>query len=765
MRVFDLNSRTVTRRSRGGYSLRRVVPQKVRPIADQSLVEESLTDPSRSGMSGGKRRTRTSVAMIGLALSMGASGLLLPRHDDRALAAEPRAAEAEAAPTPPVDGVNMAPNVSQSSQSAQNSRRISNSNLTEFSSSESSSYVPAKPSVHTAPEAVRGQDASLERMRYQRDRLRESLSQVSSFQEPEVRVQSSEVPKAIAPNTLSDSAESNFVGGTATYHVQPGDTIGSIARVYGISQEALIRLNGLSDPHFLRVNQALMVPRFSRATAQIPSEAAVAAESIRPAAHTQDGALTPEPVAVVSAVPAVSEAPAPSEVLVYRVDAGDTVAAIARTYGVSRESLVSANRLSDPNFIRVGQELRIPGVSTQPVAEAPVNQAPVNQSKDADAEAIQAVDVAMAAPVAPEPEAPMLADAALPEAEAVVATAMFSTDFISPVVALPETSETAVEASPAPARSEATDIERLVKENVYASRLLEEVAELQGGDLGDRSEAIAIPDQPALVAAAPQSDVLDSNALDRLTPRYSRPGVVTPPAGDVAEPIGLSAAELEARATERKVDTVADGIIEAEQPQLMAAEPTVSRSFAESTETGSVVEVEQPQLVAAAPVGSESYAPLLEPVAGRMVSPELPPLPAADAFLPEGSSVFDGYIWPARGVLTSGFGPRWGRMHRGIDIAAPVGTPIYAAAPGVVEFAGWNSGGYGYMVDIRHPDGSMTRYAHNSRLLVSRGQDVGQGDQISEMGSTGYSTGPHLHFEIHVPSRGAVNPSTLLASR
>jgi murein DD-endopeptidase MepM/ murein hydrolase activator NlpD len=104
-------------------------------------------------------------------------------------------------------------------------------------------------------------------------------------------------------------------------------------------------------------------------------------------------------------------------------------------------------------------------------------------------------------------------------------------------------------------------------------------------------------------------------------------------------------------------------------------------------------------------------------------------------------------------------------MHRGIDIAAPVGTPIYSAAPGVIEFSGWNSGGYGYMVDIRHPDGSMTRYAHNSRLLVRVGQDVDQGEQIAEMGSTGRSTGPHVHFEIHLPSQGAVNPTPLLASR
>jgi lysostaphin len=103
-------------------------------------------------------------------------------------------------------------------------------------------------------------------------------------------------------------------------------------------------------------------------------------------------------------------------------------------------------------------------------------------------------------------------------------------------------------------------------------------------------------------------------------------------------------------------------------------------------------------------------------------------------------------------------------MHRGIDIAAPVGTPVVAAADGVVATSGWDSGGYGNKVDIRHPDGSLTRYAHNSRLLVRAGQTVRQGQLIAEMGSTGRSTGPHLHFEIRPSGKGAVNPMAFLPS-
>ncbi|MFM7086124.1 MAG: LysM peptidoglycan-binding domain-containing M23 family metallopeptidase [Cyanobium sp.] len=120
------------------------------------------------------------------------------------------------------------------------------------------------------------------------------------------------------------------------------------------------------------------------------------------------------------------------------------------------------------------------------------------------------------------------------------------------------------------------------------------------------------------------------------------------------------------------------------------------------------------------------------------------------------------YVWPAKGVLTSGFGWRWGRMHKGIDIANSVGTPIQAIQDGRVTFAGWDDGGYGYLVELTHPDGHISLYAHNSRLLVKEGEEVKQGQQISEMGSTGRSTGPHLHFEIRTPGRTALNPLNVL---
>ncbi|VDN48047.1 conserved protein of unknown function [Petrocella atlantisensis] len=99
--------------------------------------------------------------------------------------------------------------------------------------------------------------------------------------------------------------------------------------------------------------------------------------------------------------------------------------------------------------------------------------------------------------------------------------------------------------------------------------------------------------------------------------------------------------------------------------------------------------------------------------------------------------------------LTSKFGPRWGRMHTGIDLAGPRGTEIKAADGGRVIAAGWD-GGYGYRVVIDHGNGMTSLYAHASAIYVKVGQDVGKYERIAAVGNTGNSTGPHLHFEIHV---------------
>lgn len=119
------------------------------------------------------------------------------------------------------------------------------------------------------------------------------------------------------------------------------------------------------------------------------------------------------------------------------------------------------------------------------------------------------------------------------------------------------------------------------------------------------------------------------------------------------------------------------------------------------------------------------------------------------------------FIWPTSGYVSSEYGRRWGRQHRGIDIANSRGTAIYAACSGTVTFAGWKNS-YGYVIVINHGNGYETWYAHNSSLAVSAGDSVKQGQYIAAMGSTGNSTGPHCHFEIH-ENGTIVNPRKYLS--
>lgn len=148
---------------------------------------------------------------------------------------------------------------------------------------------------------------------------------------------------------------------------------------------------------------------------------------------------------------------------------------------------------------------------------------------------------------------------------------------------------------------------------------------------------------------------------------------------------------------------------------------------------------------------------------GREIIKEEVLLEAVPKIVERGTKIPPTYIKPlSGGRMSSGFGRRnaptrgASTNHQGVDWATPVGTAIYASSGGVVTRAGWGSG-YGYCVYIRHPDGKETRYGHLSKVLVSSGQSVKQGQKIALSGNTGRSTGPHLHFEIRI-NGVAVNP-------
>lgn len=689
--------------------------------------------------------------MLGLALSMGASGFLFPRPEGRAVAAEPPAAASEAAATPVGTSADLLRPQAVGGQQTSEIRRsapwasgVQSRSGVQFSNSDAAKEAIASPEgMNAAPASgLRAdRDRSLSRLRQHRSQLRQALSPDGSI--PALRVQE---PNQALPKPALEPGSATIV-----YHVRPGDTLASIAQAHGIEQEELIAWNRLSDPHFLRVHQALIVPApvggeselaltessTPLTTAPASAQPQVAAADLEQLSTLQEPVVAQpvtEPVAVEANVAPIdtdasSEAvaaetddrtPPAMRSVVHRISPGETLGAIVRNYGIPKETLVSENAIRNPNLIIAGQELQIPvsleTMQAEPLTLAARMEQATTLQPDGQEVSGKSVPGEMAEADVMPPTVPT-AIRSLPQ-ENLVSAAVLPVELSQPEVTVVQ-----------PQIVEDTDLSgsdfssQLAKANPHASVLMTQIAELQESRGTARAEVFSSAQQPILMAAADTSDI-------QLFDAASEPATE-------AEAL-LSPEEMEQRASELKVRSDSEEVVRA---------------------------VEEPQVVAAAPVGSESYAPLLEPIIGRMVSPELPPLAAADAFLPEGTNIFDGYIWPAQGVLTSGYGPRWGRMHRGIDIAAPVGTPIHSAAAGVVEFSGWNSGGYGYMVDIRHPDGSMTRYAHNSRLLVRAGQEVDQGDQIAEMGSTGRSTGPHVHFEIHLPSQGAVNPAPLLARR
>jgi murein DD-endopeptidase MepM/ murein hydrolase activator NlpD len=174
--------------------------------------------------------------------------------------------------------------------------------------------------------------------------------------------------------------------------------------------------------------------------------------------------------------------------------------------------------------------------------------------------------------------------------------------------------------------------------------------------------------------------------------------------------------------------------------------------------------------VATAPVPNSQAVPTAKPAPLNLAAAsvlntsinQVVPLKVATASLSNPSNPAPTYAWPAQGYFTSGFGWRWGRIHRGVDIAGPVGTPVRAAAEGKVITARWDATGFGYMIEIEHPDKSVTLYAHNERILTKAGAKVEQGDQIAEMGSTGNSTGSHVHFQVHPKGKDAVDPMVFL---
>ena len=276
-----------------------------------------------------------------------------------------------------------------------------------------------------------------------------------------------------------------------------------------------------------------------------------------------------------------------------------------------------------------------------------------------------------------------------------------------------------------------------------------------------RSDDLVIPELPPLVAAAPASvSTLWVKTLEKVSVMDLAEQVEMEPIR-LAQLNGLSALDnFESQQWVSLPESLVSSLFLVPSLYANSAQDAKPDSFADDNLAAKMKRlgklVSQSTLP---PVHARQTLAIVPGMSGGLSWPELPDF--GQLRRPQ----LSGFIWPAKGTLTSGYGWRWGRMHRGIDVANSVGTPIIAAADGKVVFSGWSSGGYGYLVELAHTDGSKTRYAHNSTLLVKKGQSVRQGTAIARMGSTGRSTGPHLHFEVIKPGLGAVHPVSHLRRR
>jgi murein DD-endopeptidase MepM/ murein hydrolase activator NlpD len=526
---------------------------------------------------------------------------------------------------------------------------------------------------------------------------------------------------------------------------------------HGVAQAATETAPTQVSVQFTTAQEPLLTPVSTPQVAIVPQAVPQAVERPLTTPTAAPMAVTPAPVAAASDAPTAAVTP-----LGHAVKSGETLWQIAKSYRVEVQSLAAANNLPAAAVLKVGQVLQLPTDGGIQSAAGTVNLQAMSQSVPmvpvlaADESAVAARQDASVADLRVKrdrlkqtlAEVSPSATVTFTEGQADAAAAA-----AKPVQGLPVTRLANV---PLPAIGGA-EPEMIVQRPVELPAKAKQIAA--------RQEVITTA-TAATVPVLPVSAPRDFNPtpllaeIHSLRHRYSQKKLSETNATLVAQVV-----PTEPRGT--RAQSVAVNPDFAARPANNSALSIELRNFvqpklkpdAAKTKT---VPTANPQVVARATLGSEAYAPVT-PAVRKMVAPNLPAIGKADAYLPGGSTA--GMVWPAQGMLSSGFGWRWGRAHKGIDIAAPIGTPIVAAAAGRVSYAGWNDGGYGYVVEVDHEDGRMTRYAHNDRILVKNGQQVNQGQQISEMGSTGRSTGPHLHFEVRQADGEAVNPVAFLGNQ
>ena len=590
-----------------------------------------------------------------------------------------------------------------------------------------------------------------------------------------------------------------------SYKVQNGDTIETIARRYGITQKAIIEANKLENPQWLELNQDLKLPQ----DRNLPTTQTIASLNEKPIKQI------PSPVGSLPENSSPTSSPKGVEQM--RVSAATPM--VLPKEMVTK--IAAANRVSPWDGLN-----QLTGTASANLPISPAQEQ--SSSLQAKATAVQptlpvagepAVKVAVALfPFAPDqllgelvspnsrknsvgsPTALNLPARAIatPSIPALSASEQYSSNRAIPIEA--STSQPVAEPKVQfPTRIAAA----LSVPQIPMALLTEQKVSLSNTPAESKNQPVAEPAIKVSPVAAVSASAIPANraieqgsntnsapvsaSLSVISQPASEPNVQIPAqlAANLAPKVPASASVEQQTATiaqpnqvallpdpEARMTSLEVKRLESEVDQLNTkvrdAEIKAAARKAEEARKLEAAKIAAANLNAS-PNPDRNFDDSRSAIANQGdksgISPQLPQL-TASAYLPnvQDYGLSTGFIWPADGMFTSGYGWRWGKIHAGIDIAAPVGTPILAAASGVVDYAQWNDGGYGNMIDIRHADGTITRYAHMNELHVKEGQTVSQGQLIGEMGSTGFSTGPHLHFEIRPNGGSAIDPMTFLAS-
>jgi murein DD-endopeptidase MepM/ murein hydrolase activator NlpD len=731
-------------------------------------------------------RVPTTAAMIGLAISMGATSLLVTRQSDQATAAEALGHQNTASTIPASNNVDL----KLAATKKLNWQTVSSVSLPENGIVEPTAISPLteqrakwqvaahKMSVQTpplvgtvnspttAPQSIGWEKNNFQQSRKQGVQILSNVNGVASLptvSSPSTQLKTVEVNQTEEPEINAQlKAQQEFARNQLqekSDRLRKSLNQWQSEQTKDLSQLAAIRLvQPISVAGKTSQTSAITVTSQSNMTSDVSRAKLVSNLKQESEAQVTTLPASTVPASTVVAPIAITQ----TATAVYEVKPGDTIGAIASDYGISVLELIKANNLNNPHQLRISQKLSIP------VAENPTTTQPTvamkssavggsaNKIRETSGNSLIANTRTITVPTS------------------VVGNTQFLSYIQSTTTNLAENTITNSQASdsitsyygvggdsPMPQVVTETQLAQIPtvtkakqgKNNQRLRSLQLEIERLRQKYRSQEAANTVVPDEneandaPVRVPDPSRND----GAVPIAVPRPNNPAVQIP-------------------VTEQNKAGIPIPVPRPITPNYVG-KPGKPVYGANRRPANAPINPEllPNQAIVTPPTGIDASR-ALGSMQGRTVYPQLPPLAAVDRYLPRvidentpiPSSSSTAYMWPAKGTLTSGYGWRWGRMHKGIDIANSVGTPIYASADGVVEKAGWSSGGYGNVVDIRHLDGSMTRYGHNSKLLVQRGQQVHQGQIIASMGSTGFSTGPHSHFEIHPSGKDAVNPIALL---